>query len=173
MQIAVIDANQLKTTGQGNIQLGFVVHFHQHIKLIVGGTGCQFTQANRIQCCHNQQDTVRTDSTGFCNLIRVNDEILSYHRQLTRGPGLLQIGIAALKILLIGQHRQTGRSTLGILARQGSGIEIFTNQPLAGRGFFNLGDHRRLLGIHALSHRADKATALSQQITRQLVLHRH
>ena len=49
----------------------------------------------------------------------------------------------ALEVLLIRQHRQAGGPALFIAARKGHGIEIGTDDALAGAGLLDLGDDGR------------------------------
>jgi len=58
-----------------------------------------------------------TDRARFVNLVRIEREILAQHRQVARSPRLLQVGIAALEEIDIGQHRQARRPSRGITAR--------------------------------------------------------
>ena len=49
----------------------------------------------------------------------------------------------ALEVLLIRQHRQAGSPTLFIAARKRYGIEVGTDDALAGAGLLDLGDDGR------------------------------
>ncbi len=171
MQVSIVDTYQIETCRQGYIQLGFIVNFNKHIKGKVCGALRQLFQAHRVQGRYNQQDTISPDGASFCHLIGVNDEVLANNRQVTGRARLLEIFIAALKKMFVGQHRQAIGASCRILGSNTCRVKVFANQAFARRRFFDLGNHSRLLLIHALSQCAYETPPVVHGVARQLFLH--
>lgn len=70
---------------------------------------------------------------------------------------MLQIGIGTLEEIDVGQHRQTGSSADLVTGRDLGRQERVANDALARRGLLHFGDHRWLLGVHALLERRREA----------------
>ena len=81
LQVAVVDADHSHTELQGAIQLGPVVHFHEHVEAELGGGRRQLVRHRIGQRRHDQQDAIGPDPAAFDDLIRVEDEILAQDRQ--------------------------------------------------------------------------------------------
>src|SRR5581483_2088114 len=70
-------------------------------------------------------------------------EILAQHWQRACRARLLQIFVAALEEIDVGQHRKAGRAIRFVVTRNRCRIEVVTDHARAGRGFLDLGNHRR------------------------------
>ena len=66
----------------------------------------QLAQVAIVEAFGDQQHRIGAGGAGFVNLIRVENEILSQHRQPHGGANLLQIEQAALEERAVGQHAQ-------------------------------------------------------------------
>ena len=146
MQIAVVNTHQRGIQGlQGTFQLIGIVHFNQHIQIDAFGNGSQLGHLHVIQRRDDQQNAIRPQCARFNDLIRIDHEVLADHRQLARRTGLLQVSIGTLKVVNVGQNRQTRCAaqliTFGNVGRN----KIFTDHALARRCLFDFGNHRRLL----------------------------
>ena len=92
------------------------------------------------------------------HLVLVDGEILAQRRQPGYGFGGLQIGVAPLKISLVGQYRKAARAIASIGVGDALRIEIGADHALGRRGLFYLGDQR-----HTLPHqRSAKILRLGQ-----------
>ena len=91
-----------------------------------------------------QQNAVGADDAGFVNLEGIHDEILAQHRQAARSPGLLQVIDAALKKLLIREHRQAGRTGFSVGLGDIGGNEVGAQHASGRAGLFDLRNHGRL-----------------------------
>ena len=58
----------------------------------------------------------------------------------------LQIHFRSLEKILVGYYRKAGCAAKGIVLGNFYRLKIFTDHALTGRGFFYLGDDRRLFG---------------------------
>ena len=109
-----------------------------------------------VQAGGNQQNTVCAHGTRFVDLVGVDHEILAQNRQVARRAGLLEIVDAALKELLVSQHRQAGGTVLGVALGDVGGNEIGAQDALGRAGLFDFGDHRRQTGSDLGPHGAHK-----------------
>ena len=77
------------------------------------------------------------------DLVRIQQEVLAQGRQRHRAPGRRQVGIVALEIGRVGQHRKAGRAARGIGAGQRRRVEVGADQALRRRRPLDLGDQGR------------------------------
>ena len=75
--------------------------------------------------------------TGQIDLVRVDDKILAQHGDRDLGAHQGQKIETALKVLLVGQHRDGGGVTV-VDAGDGGRIKVVADQPLGGRGLLAL-----------------------------------
>ena len=110
MQIAIIDADHIKTQRQRHIQLGPVMHLYQHIHADITGQPIQGFQLFRFihKSGNNQQNAIGTDGARLIHLIFINNKILADNRQVTGIAGSCEIILMALEKVMIGQYRQAG-----------------------------------------------------------------
>ena len=109
------------------------------------------------------------------HLVGVDGEVLAQHRQGAGGAGLLQVGVAALEEIHVGEHRQARRAAELVAHRDLIGPEVRADHPARGTGLLHLGDHRRVtLGdgrlqrVGEAAHRAGIARARGHLGQRQL-----
>ena len=120
---------------------------HQYVEPELSGQSIQLGEAGIVQTSSNQQDAVRTQGAGLVDLIGVDDEVLADHRQGAGRARRLEILVAPLKEITVGQHRKTGRALAGIALRDLGGPKIRAQHTLARTGLLDLGDHRRGTGL--------------------------
>ncbi|MNH24541.1 hypothetical protein D3C79_844810 [compost metagenome] len=133
------------------------MHFDQDVEAdALGGIG-KFGHLHVIQRRNDQQHTVSAQGPGFDDLVRIDHEVLADHRQLARGARLLQVDVAALEVVDIGQHRQAGRPALLVADGDVGRNEVFADHALAWRGFVDLGNDCRLLAPGLLDQGLGKA----------------
>ena len=106
----------------------------------------QTAQGVFIQRRGNQQHRVRPPGARLVNLVLVDHKIFAQHRQRHRGACSAQIVGRTLEILLVGQHRQTGRAGGFIIASMVGGAEVRPYQPFGRAGFFDFGNDGRQIG---------------------------
>ena len=143
VQIAVVDADEGRVELQGAIKFGGIMDLDKDIKVILACAGSEFCHLGIGQCSDDEQDAVGADGGGFKDLPGIDGEVLAQHRQGDGGTCLAQEVVVALEVLLVGQYRQAGGSALFIAARKRHGIEIGTDDALAGAGLLDLSDDGR------------------------------
>ena len=156
MQVAVVHADQRRGELQRVVQFFAVVHFHQHRHAEAVRQSLERLHLFGGQRGGDQQDRIRAHRSRLVDLVFVHDEILAQHRQSTGCARLLQMIRAALKELLIGQHRQTGRAMFRIACGNRGGIKIFAQHALAWAGLLDLRDHGWLAGRDPGAYRTDE-----------------
>ncbi|MCY1545438.1 hypothetical protein D9M68_813810 [compost metagenome] len=126
------------------------MHLDQHRHVQPLRQRFQIGHLRVVQAGGDQQDGVGPHGAGLVDLVRVHHEVLAQHREVTAGTSLFQIVGAALKKLLVGQHRQAGGADLAIAFGVALGDvgrdEVFAQHALARAGLLDLGDHRGLAG---------------------------
>ena len=143
VQVAVVDADERRIELQGTIEFGGIMNLDENIEVILAGAGREFCHLGIGQCSNDEQDAVGADGSGFKDLPGIDGEVLAQHRQGNGGACLAQEVVVALEVLLVRQHRQAGSTTLFIAARKRHGIEVGTDDTLAGAGLLDLGDDGR------------------------------
>ena len=143
VQVAVVDADEGRVEPQGAVEFGGIMDLDKDIKVILACAGSEFRHLGIGQCGDDEQDAVGTNGGGFKDLPGVDGEVLAQHRQGHSGTCLAQEVVVALEVLLIRQYRQAGGPTLFIAARKRHGIEVGTDDALAGAGLLDLGDDGR------------------------------
>ncbi|MNY21018.1 hypothetical protein D3C86_1545370 [compost metagenome] len=123
------------------------MHLDQHIEVEGLGGRRQLGQLRIGQRRDYQQHAIGAQGAGLDDLVGVDHEILADHRQRTGVARLLQVEVGALEEILVGQHRQTGRTTGLVTAGDVRRDEQLTQHALARRSLLDLGDHRRLLAF--------------------------
>ncbi len=161
-QVTVVDAHQRGLELERALQLGAVVHFHQHGHIEAEGNGLELGHLGIGQAGGDEQDAVGPHGARFVDLVGIDHEVLAQHRQVAAGARLLQVIRAALEELPVGQHRQAGRAHLaaGIGVADGVALgdvgrhEISPDHALARAGLLDLGNHRGLPRGHLGAQRA-------------------
>ena len=122
------------------VELGAVVHFHQHVHAQLGRERGQLARLAVVERRHDQQDAIGAQRPALDHLVGVEDEVLAQYRQLAGGARRPQIVVAALEIRRVGQYRQAGRAAGLIGAGEGRRVEIGADQASARAGLLDLGD---------------------------------
>src|SRR5260221_10943415 len=107
--------------------------------------------------CQDDEDAIGAEGAAFDDLIRVEHEVLAQDRQAAGGARGDKIGVVALEMRRVGQHRETTRAALRIGRRQRDGVEIGADQPAARRGALDLGDEPVAPGGERSFERGDEA----------------
>ena len=157
-QAAVVDAEQGRAQWQGALELGAVVHLDQHIQAQVDGDRFQFQHLRIRQGGDDEQDCVGTDRARFDHLVGIDDEIFAQGRQIAGGARLRQILRGTLEKLAVGEHAQAGRAMGRITLRNDGRLEMLAQDAFGRRGFFDLGDDRRLATRDAADHLGGEST---------------
>jgi hypothetical protein len=139
LEIAVVDADQLRFQLQRPLQLGFIVHLDQHVHAVTERDIFHVRHFGIGKRRDDQQDAIGAQGPGFDDLIGIDHEILADHRQIDGGAGLAQMGVGALEEL-VGQDRQAGGAGAGVGAGQLRRLEGLADQPGGGRGLLDFGD---------------------------------
>ncbi len=108
VQVAVIDAHQWRSQGEGIVHFRAIVDLYQDIQADLMSDTFQLLQLVPGEAGGNQQDTVGANRPAFVHLIRRHHEVLADHRQAAGGPGGFQVVFVALEEVLVGKHRQAG-----------------------------------------------------------------
>ena len=161
VQVAVVDADQLDVELQRPGQFVGGVHFHQHVTADPLGGVVELVELGVGQRRHDQQHRVGAHGAGFEHLPRVDDEVLAQQRQGDRVAGGAQVVLVALEEVLVGEHGQGAGAGPFVTAGDVHRVEVLADQPLAGGGFLDLGDHRRPAGGHAGVQRFGEAPGLA------------
>lgn len=156
VQVAVVNADQRRFELQGARQFRLVMHLDQHRHIQRHRQRLESLHLRVIQAGGNQQNTVSAHDAGFIDLVGVDDEILAQHRQAARGARLLQVVNAALKKLLVGQHRQAGRAELGIALGDVCGNEVGAQHALGRTRLLDFGNHGWVASRDFGAQRTDK-----------------
>ena len=147
VEVPLVDADHRGSGGQGTDQLVLVVHLDQ------GGEGegvgqlyerCQLVVVER---CGDEQYGVGAHRPGVAHVEGADGEVLAQHRQGAGGPGRPQIIGSAAEEGLIGEHRQTGRTSGLVVGRHLSGIQCEVEIAAGGRAPLDLGDHRHAVTL--------------------------
>ena len=118
------------------------MRFDQHREAEAHRHRFQLAHASQIERRHDQQNAIGTRRARFINLIRVNHEIFTQHRQRAGGARRFHMFDIALKKLLIRQHRQARRAVLLVTFCDQRGFKCFTQHAFAGAGLFDFSNDR-------------------------------
>ena len=144
MQIPVINAYQWRTECKRKIELCTIMHLNQHIEAKRLGIACQVSQRRCVQRSDDEQHTVGTHSARRGNLIAVDNKIFANDRNRAGTAGGNEVIVMALKVVAIGQHRQTSRAVGCVIRRVACRVEVGANEPFRRRRLLDFGDYRRL-----------------------------
>ncbi len=81
LEVTVVNADERAFEFYGAFQFFRVMNLDQYIHTPFMGDTLKFRRFAILKRGHNQQDTIRTESTGLNNLIGVEHEILTQDRQ--------------------------------------------------------------------------------------------
>src|SRR5690606_20604609 len=146
-QVAVVHPQQRGAAGDGRqpqraLELGGVVHLHQHVHAALQRLRREVAQPRVVQAGHDQQHAVGAEHARLVDLPGVDDEVLAQDRQRAGRACLLQVGVGALEEVDVGQHREAGGAAGLVAAGDGGGIEVRADHALGRTGLLHLGDHR-------------------------------
>src|SRR3569832_62534 len=143
-EIAVVHADERCRERQGALELIGIVHLHQYCHAALGGELRELVHARVVERRDDEQDAVRADCARLVHLIGIDNEILAQRRQLAGGARLLQIALATLKEIGVGEHGETRRAVSRVTRRDRGGIERFAQHTQARRNQQEHGDHGSL-----------------------------
>lgn len=147
LQIAVVDADEVRAVEERAFQFGFIVNFHQNVHSKPLGRAFELPDFPIFERTHNQQNAIGARQSRFDDLDFIDDEILAqtrFPRYLARRYEMFQI---AQKPLRLGQNRQTIGERIAINRRLPRRIEIGRDDASGGRGFFDFGDETKAIRV--------------------------
>ena len=156
VQITVVHAHQRRGKLHRSGEFGGVVRLDEHGHPQFVRQRFHFLHARQAQRGDDQQNAIRAHRARLKNLIRIDHEILAQHRQRAGGARGLQIFRRTLKVIAIGQHRQTRRAAVCIARGDIGRIEISADHALGRAGFLDLGNHCGLTVNEAAPDRTHK-----------------
>ena len=103
----------------------------------------QLGQSRVVERGDDQQNAIGAEQARFVHLPGVDQEILAQHRQAAGRTRFLQIRVATLEKIHIGEHRQASGAAGLVTAGNLAGAKIRANHALARAGFLDFGDNGR------------------------------
>lgn len=140
VEVAVVDADEGRADVQGAVQFGFVVNFDEHGEAGGAAEVVEPPQAVVVENGGDEEDGVGAPLDGFGDLSFVDDEVLAEEGEGDGGSDLAEVGEGALEEFFVGEHRETVGAGGFVIAGDGDGIEVGSDDAGGGGGFFDFGD---------------------------------
>ena len=86
-QAAVVDAQHRRRHAQGTLELGGVVHLHQHVHAEFAGEAGVVGELGVVERGHDQQHAVSAEQARLVHLPGIDQEVLAQRRQRAGAAG--------------------------------------------------------------------------------------
>jgi len=132
VQVAVVDADEVASSGESAVEFSGVVDFDEDVKLQFAGAAVERSEIGVGESGDDEEDGVGAMDAGFEELKLVDDEVFAQAGNLHRLRGEFEIAQRALEELLVGEDREAGGSGGFEFGGERGDVEVGANQALGG-----------------------------------------
>ncbi len=139
-QVAIVDADKSRIQGEDAVEIPGVIEFDEGGHPVGEDRFVQIREFRAGEAFGDEQNGIGSGRAGFDDLVLIEDEILSQHRDRDFAADRDQKIEMPLKEVLVCQDAETVRAALLVDFRDGDGIEVGADESGGGRRFLDFGD---------------------------------